>query len=108
MKRLISDGAEGVIIFGNLLVQGAMEFLREKRIKVPEELKFIITSEGLPYYSPGIEITRVQQDIQGLGEMAIKILLEEITTGKKLSRQIVLQPEMVIGNSCGCKKTERR
>jgi LacI family transcriptional regulator len=102
MKKIMKEKVEGVVIYGNLIVRGVIECLMEKKIKVPDEIKIILISEDLPFYLPDVKFTRVEQDITGLGEMAIKILLEQIKTGKKIAKQIVLQPKLVKGNSCGC------
>lgn len=102
MRELIKEGIEGVILFGNLITIGAIEYIKEKKIKIPDDLKIIITSEFLPFYKPDIIFTQVQQDVSGLGEMAVKILIEEIESGKRKKRQIILQPKFIKGNSCGC------
>ncbi|MFN4227732.1 MAG: substrate-binding domain-containing protein [Candidatus Ratteibacteria bacterium] len=102
MKKLIENEVEGVILFGNLITMGAIEFLKEKQIKIPDDLKIIITSEFIPVYNERIKFTQIQQDVSALGEMAVKILIEEINTLRKSSKQIVLQPKFINGNSCGC------
>ena len=102
IKKLMKEKIEAIVVYGNLIVSGVIEYLKEKQIKVPDEIKIILISENLPFYLPGVEFTRVEQDITGLGEMAVRILFEQIKTGKKISKQIVLQPKFVKGNSCGC------
>lgn len=102
MRKLIKEDVEGVIIFGNLITIGAIEYIKENKINIPNDLKVIITSEFIPFYRSNITFTQVQQDVFGLGKMAVKILIEEIEFKKKKRRQIILQPKFIKGNSCGC------
>jgi Transcriptional regulators len=44
-------------------------------------------------------ITRVKQPIENIGFMAFKLLLEEIDNKEKSTKQILLNPELIIRES---------
>ena len=105
MKELfkISNSPTAIITADDMMAAGAMKAIKEKGLKIPEDIS-IIGCNDMPiasYLDPPLTTTKIPfYEIGRLGaEMLIKIL-----NGKELDKtSIVLEPKLVIRNSTGAK-----
>lgn len=101
--ELLKDPASrptAIFAANDILALGIIQAARELGIQVPGELS-VVGFDDIPYASYGeVRLTTVAQPKYAMGEMAAKLLLDEIQSGKKPQKKhIVLQPELVIRNS---------
>ncbi|GAW92364.1 LacI family DNA-binding transcriptional regulator [Calderihabitans maritimus] len=86
----------------DILALGVIQAARDLGLQVPEQLS-VVGFDDIPFVSYGeIRLTTVAQPKYAMGEMAAKILLDEIqNASKQQKKHVVLQPELVIRNSSG-------
>jgi DNA-binding LacI/PurR family transcriptional regulator/signal transduction histidine kinase len=92
---------QGLASANDEMVLGAMEALRERGIRVPDEVR-VIGFDNLDeagYSSP--PLTTVRQPLDEQGRAAAEMLLD-LLEGKKVTRRVTLPTELVVRQSCGC------
>lgn len=88
------------------LAIGVLKGLREKGIKVPDDIS-IVGFDNIPLSShPDIQLTTVEQPVYRIGEKAVEILIENIEGKCKKPVHIILPTKLVIRKTTG--KCERR
>ena len=88
----------------NSLALEGLKYLTELGIRIPDELAVVSFDEGEAFdlfYSP---VTFVRQPILDMGKASVRLLLEQITDGKKDIEHIQIDTELVIRKSCGSKQ----
>lgn len=98
MKKEIT----AIVAHNDHMAMGVLDGLREKDIRVPEDIAVIgfddIEMAGLP----GIDLTTVTQKKDLIGRTAVNILIEEIKEpSNHLAKRITLNPTLIIRESCG-------
>jgi LacI family transcriptional regulator len=101
--ELISLAVPPTVIFAcnNLLGLGVMQALKEKKIRIPEEIGLAIFDD-LPwfnYISPSL--TGVAQPSFQLGETAGRLLFEQMRKRRKKPKEVVLDVQLKIRQSAG-------
>jgi DNA-binding LacI/PurR family transcriptional regulator len=101
MNRLIDDGASftGVFIGNDSMSFGAHTALRERGLRVPQDIS-IVGFDDLPesaHFVPGL--TTVRQDFQLLGRLAVEYLVGMIENPDTPIHQRVLQPRLIVRGS---------
>lgn len=97
---------DGIVSSSALAVAGAMQVLKEKNIKIPEQIALVgFSNEAFMSFTEP-PITAVDQHSIRMGNAAAEIFLEEITSDaqKFIPQKIVLQPELIIRQSSQRKK----
>ena len=82
---------------------GAMEFLREVNIRVPDEIAIVGFDNSIlaPRVTPAL--TSVFQPIHEIGRVAARRLLDAIAKTETYPTQTILRCELVVRESCGGK-----
>jgi LacI family transcriptional regulator len=99
----IPDGVFSASAYGIL---GAMQVLKEKGIRIPEEVALVgFSNEPFTSFTEQA-LTSVDQHSMRMGNAAAEIFLEEITSSnqKFIPQKIVLKPELIIRQSSLRKK----
>ncbi|MEO6719764.1 MAG: substrate-binding domain-containing protein [Ferruginibacter sp.] len=82
----VDEPVDAILFASNEIALHGLIYLNELKIKVPEQLA-IITFDGLAswdlFYAP---LTYIRQPLQEMGELATKILLENIENTKQLQQ----------------------
>lgn len=82
---------------------GAWEAILESRLRIPQDIALVGFDDVNFASFKGIELTTVSQRKDEMGIKAVRLLIERIMhKGEKVSRQILLQPKLIIRKSCGC------
>lgn len=104
MKRWIEEGDLPSAIFAanDPAAIGAMSALKDSGIKVPDDVA--VVGAGKIHYGDmlSVPLTTVAWSTIEMGQAAANLLLESIDCKEKVSyRQILVEPELVIRQSCG-------
>lgn len=101
---VIPDGVFSASALGTL---GAMQVLKEKNLRIPEDVALIAFSNEQFCFCTSPTITAVDQHSLRMGNAAAEIFLEEISRSQQqkfIPQKIVLNPELVVRQSSLKKK----
>ena len=104
-KELLDKGKNFTAIFAynDILALGAMEAILEKGLRIPEDIA-LIGSDDIEFgkYAK-VSLTTLAIQKSRMGQEAVELLMSRISadTHFKTPRKIVLEPELVIRDSCG-------
>jgi LacI family transcriptional regulator len=95
--------AEIMIVLHANLVYKVMLLLREKKLRVPQDVALISMEEGTGFdlmYSP---VTCLRKPLTGMALKVANMIWTEVkNSGKsKYKRQVNITPELIVRNSCG-------
>ena len=98
VKKLLEEGADGIVCMDDVICSMCLSSLREKKISVPEEIKIasMYDSKNLEYNNP--PITSIRFDTVRLGKMACAKLLN-ILGEKPLEDTVPLNYQVVLRES---------
>ncbi len=110
VHQLFEQNADFTAIFcsNDALAIGALKALKDRRLKVPEDVSLISIDdiETVRYLSP--MLTTVRIPIQEMGAMAVKILIDRIEGGHQSPVKVNLPNLVVCRDSCGtCSRKNR-
>ncbi|MEK3854029.1 LacI family DNA-binding transcriptional regulator [Cytobacillus sp. FSL H8-0458] len=109
MNKLLSleEKPTAVFVSGDHMAIGAMEAIKEKGLRVPEDISIIGYDdiEMAAYVSP--KLTTVKQDTDRIGEAAGQLLVSQMDQKKKLLTKEVIPVELIIRESCTSIKKEK-
>ena len=93
-----------IVAVNNMTALGAMQAIRERGLKVPADIALVCFDdvEHLAVLSPFLTV--MNQPAESFGTVAAQLLLDRIA-GKTHDRprQVVLQPHLLVRESCGAK-----
>ena len=93
-----------VFAVNDYMALGAMEWFIEEGLQVPEDIALIGFNDIEISRMRTIELTTIGQKTYEMGSIAVRTLVEKIEGGGHgVFRQIILEPELVIRESCGYK-----
>jgi LacI family transcriptional regulator len=97
VKQLLNKNIEfdSIFAFSDTLAMGAMNFLLEQKVRIPEEVA-IASFSGTELSSMVYpQLTSVQQPLEKMGEEAAKLALEKIKNSTAPSQSILMDAELV-------------
>ena len=101
--ELLSLSLPPTVVFAcnNLMGLGAMDALREGKIRIPEETGLVIFDD-LPWFNHvNPPLTVVAQPSSRLGEIAGQLLFEQMRKKRKRPKEVVLDVQLKIRQSAG-------
>jgi LacI family transcriptional regulator len=104
MKKFLSIKKPPAAIFAenDYMALGAREAILDSGLKIPEDVALVGFDDIVITGLKGVEITTISQKKYEMGSLAVKILIDKIKNGSiPMANQIILEPELVIRNSCG-------
>lgn len=91
---------DGLLFASNIIAAKALRYINTLPIKVPDDVAIVSfdETEALDlFYAP---LTYIRQPLQEMGEMATKILLENIASNNRIT-QVQMEPDLVVrASSC--------
>ncbi len=103
-KQILENGnLDGIFAASDTMAIGVLRALREKSITVPDQMAVVGFDDLPPSRLATPPLTTVRQPIRRFGIQAMEILLDIIKNGQEPPRQVVLETELVIRQSCGMK-----
>lgn len=104
-RMLEQDGGitpDGIVCYNDLIAVQVMEHLKSMGIRIPEDISITGYDNSLYADKRGVGLTTIAHPQEKLGEMAAELLLEQIknVTLEQSKIQRVIEPELIIRNSC--------
>jgi LacI family transcriptional regulator len=82
---------------------GAMDAIRHAGLKIPKDIS-VIGFDDIPQASTTYpKLTTVRQPLHELGSLAVKLLLEQISSPESKPKQVTLETSLIVRDSC-CRK----
>lgn len=102
--RLLSKNIalDGIVCYNDQIAMQIIPALRSRNLKVPEDISVTGYDNSYMAMSDGFHLTTIVHPQEKLGMMAARLLLS-LLRGESLDaeeRKILIQPELVEGNSC--------
>jgi DNA-binding LacI/PurR family transcriptional regulator len=102
MNKLLDlkDMPTAVFISGDHMAIGAMEAIKAKGLRIPEDISIIGYDDidMAAYVSP--KLTTVKQDTDRIGASAGQLLIEQMNEKKKMLTTDIIPVELIIRESC--------
>jgi LacI family transcriptional regulator len=98
----LEDRPTAIFTTGDLITLGALEAIMEEGVEVPRDVSIVAFDdiESASYFR--CPITAVAQPKENMGEIAVKLLLEQIRNPNNFEpKRIVLKPKLIIRESVG-------
>jgi LacI family transcriptional regulator len=107
IKQMIDSGdyPEAVIAGNDILAMGILQGIKEKGLRIPEDIA-VIGFDDIPSASwPEINLSTVRQPKIRMGESAVEILIERFQLSSKKAKslkppKIILDPELILRGTC--------
>ncbi len=93
---------DAVVCYNDQIAVKVMQALMDAGLKVPEDVSVTGYDNSYMADSLGLKLTTIVHPQEKLGEMAAELLIDLIINGEESQKQknILIEPEIVIGNSC--------
>ncbi len=103
-EELLGEETLTALIAGNnLMTIGALQALRERGLRVPDDVALVGVDD--PFWSELIEppLTALAQPVREMADCAVDLLFEEIGGRDQTPRRVVFDFELRVRGSCGTK-----
>lgn len=92
---------DGVVCYNDQIAMEVIKALQESGVTVPKDVSVCGYDNSFMASSNGLKLTTIAHPQEKLGEMAAKLLLDLINgDAKTTEKQIMVEPELIVGNSC--------
>ena len=105
-RKLLPKKPDAIFVASDTMARGAIKALNEAGLSVPQDIALVGYDDLPPARLSSPLLTTVRQPISSFGAKAVEILLDIIEYGPNPARQIKLDVELVIRESCGSKFAE--
>lgn len=101
MHRLLSldDPPTAVFFAGGYILLGALRAIREKKLRIPEDVSFVTFDDPTFAMQLTPPITAVAQPIEEMGALAVKLLFRRMAEPEGEIEKILLQPQLIVRSS---------
>jgi len=91
-----------LFVENDYMALGAREAILDTGLRIPEDVALVGFDDIAAAALKGVEITTISQKKYEMGSLAVRILIDKIEQKTpSMVNQIILQPEIIIRNSCG-------
>lgn len=101
MKLLLNMGVPPTAVFAtsDLITLGVLQAVTEEGLAIPEDLSLVTFDDFdfAPYLK--CPLTAVRQPKEMMGEMAVKLLVEDLQNERQGRKRIVLKPSLIVRES---------
>lgn len=106
-QLLSAGGLTGLIAANNLTSIGALQAIRARGLRVPEDVALVAVDD--PFWAELVEppLTALAQPVRKMAESAVELLFERISGGRKEPRRLVFDFELRVRGSCGASVPRR-
>lgn len=101
MRTLLAQKPDAVFAASDVTAIGAIRVIREKGLRIPEDIA-IIGFDDIPIPTlSSIQLTTVRQPVEELGAAAVELLIDLIENGVNPIRHKIMDSELVVRTTCG-------
>lgn len=101
MQQLISAKPDAVFAASDMMAVGAMRAVDEAGLKVPDDIAFVGFDDLSLTDRQRQQLTTIRQPVQEHGIKAVELLIDVIENGLHPSRQVIIETELIIRDTCG-------
>lgn len=101
VRKMLANGDYPRAIFAenDLLALGGIQAIRESGLSIPEDIA-VVGFDDIPFASfPEVQMTTIRQPKHEMGEMAVSILLDQLSGRNTQPRKVILEPRLIIRKS---------
>lgn len=98
-QLITSTEVDGIVVVNNTMSMGVYKYLKDKNIKIPEEISFISYDDSRWMELTEPTITTIRQPSYEMGKAAAKLLLDKLENNKKEPAEICIKSSIIIRNS---------
>jgi signal transduction histidine kinase/DNA-binding LacI/PurR family transcriptional regulator/CheY-like chemotaxis protein len=104
MQQILASGApfSAVLASNDLSCLGAIEALKAAGRRIPEDVAVIGFDDILDARSLSPSLTTIRHPTFSLGYRVVQTLLEAVRGERRGNSQVVVPPQLIIRQSCGC------
>jgi len=101
MRRLLclDEPPTAVFFAGGYILLGALKAIREKNLRIPEDISFITFDDPTFAMQLTPPITAVAQPVEEIGAMAVKLMFRRMEEPESDIERILLPPQLIVRNS---------
>jgi LacI family transcriptional regulator len=100
LLQRVDPSPTAIFASNDLSAFGAMDAVREFGFRIPEDISVIGFDDILQASLVYPKLTTVRQPLEQMGQMAVRLLLEQIEDPSRPPRRITLPTELIIRDSC--------
>lgn len=107
LLQSVNPTPSAIFASNDLTAFGAMDAAREHGLRIPDDIS-IIGFDDIPQASfvyP--KLTTVRQPLEQMGQVAVRLLLEQIKDQSRPPQRVLLATELIIRDSCGPYQAQR-
>jgi LacI family transcriptional regulator len=97
---LLADGVTALLVANNLMAIGALQAVRERRLRVPADVAVVSVDDPLWAELTDPPLTTLAQPVRAMAEEAVALLLERLERKRVESRRSVFDLELRHRGSC--------
>ncbi len=104
MQTLLPARPDAVFAASDVMAMGAMRAIREAGLNIPNDIA-MVGFDDLPMASfLEFGLTTIHQPVIPFGEKAVEILIDLIENGIHPPRQVIMETELIVRESCGASR----
>jgi len=105
LDQALEHGATGILAATDNAAAWIISELQRRGFRVPDDIAVVSATRQFLGRMVYPSITAVDQRPRGVARRAIRLLLRGLKAGQSLESAAYIQPRLVVGESCGMKKT---
>jgi LacI family transcriptional regulator len=101
VRKMIANGDYPRAIFAenDILALGVIQGIRESGLSIPEDIA-VVGFDDIPFASfPEVQMTTIHQPKHEMGEIAVSILLDQLSGRNTQPRKVILEPRLIVRRS---------
>jgi LacI family transcriptional regulator len=101
VRKMLADGDYPRAIFteNDILALGAIQAIREVGLSIPADIA-IVGFDDIPFAAfPEVQLTTIRQPKNEMGEIAVSILLDQMSARNTEPRKVILEPQLIVRKS---------
>ena len=100
-KKILEKNKKTTAIFicNNEMTLGALQAIREKNLKIPDDIAIVSYDNHKYFEILGINISAINRDIEETGMEIAKLLLEEMKNSSRSKKIVIVSPTLILRNS---------
>ena len=93
------DKIDAIFAINNKIAVACLEVFNELNIKIPKDVAFVAFDDIDAFRLTSPPITAIDQPLEEICTHAVSILLDEIKAYKKVKKQVILKPNLILRES---------